>query len=102
MEQKISKLITGLQHLGLPVSDLDETAAFYEGGGFETEFAMMNEQAREWIAFLRRDGLTAEAYENKKTTQKAGDWDHLALDVTDKEASLRWLRMRQHGGIHHV
>ena len=34
MEQKISKLITGLQHLGLPVSDLDETAAFYEGGGF--------------------------------------------------------------------
>ena len=82
---KLGEFAAGLQHVGLPTNDMDETIAFYEGLGFENVYETVNEAANERVAFLRLGNLTIEAYENRQAALHAGAIDHLALDVHDIE-----------------
>lgn len=36
---KLEGLITGLQHIGIPTSDIEDTCRFYEQFGFRTDWA---------------------------------------------------------------
>lgn len=78
---KLGEFASGLQHVGLPTNDLDATAAFYEGLGFENVYETVNEAAGERVAFLRLGNLTLEVYENRQAAMRSGAIDHLALDV---------------------
>lgn len=86
MENNFAKHITGLQHIGLPTNDLEETVAFYETLGFQVAFRTVNEAAGERVAFLRMGDVTIETYENRQAVLANGAWDHMALNVTDIEA----------------
>lgn len=86
MENHFAKHITGLQHIGMPTNDLEETVAFYETLGFQVAFQTVNEAAGERVAFLRMWDVTIETYENKQAALANGAWDHMALNVTDIEA----------------
>lgn len=87
--KKIGDFALGLQHVGLPTNDLQETIRFYQGLGFETVYQVRNEAAGEDVAFLRLKNLTIEAYENGRAALASGAIDHIAIDVDNVEAAYR-------------
>lgn len=74
---------TGIQHIGIPTNNLDETITFYKKLGFETAFETVNKEAGERVAFLKLKSLVIETYENRAATLKSGAIDHVAINVFD-------------------
>lgn len=79
----LKEQINGLQHIGVPTKNMEETIAFYEKLGFETAFETVNDGDR--VVFLKFASLVIETYESKDATMKSGAVDHIALDVKDIE-----------------
>ncbi len=77
----LKKYSERIQHLGIPVSDIDKTIEFYTSLGFEPVLLTENKAANERVAFLQLGNLIIEAYGNKDTEKKSGAIDHVALDV---------------------
>ena len=75
---------TGLQHIGIPTSDMEATITFYEKLGFETAYETINQGDR--VVFLKLDHLVIEAYESSDIKMTTGAIDHIAIDVKDIEA----------------
>lgn len=77
----LASLTTGIQHVGIPTNNLEETITFYEGLGF----AVINREnnAGELVAFLQLHNLVIETYQNGKAALCDGAVDHIAIDVTD-------------------
>lgn len=48
----IKNYCTGIQHIGIPTNDIEETIRFYESLGFHVAFATLNKKANEMVAFL--------------------------------------------------
>ena len=82
---------TGVQHVGIPTNNIEETIAFYEKLGFEKVFETVNEEANEKVAFLKHGTLAMETYENRAAVLKAGAIDHVALDVKDIEEVYQYI-----------
>lgn len=83
---ELKEQLTGIQHIGIPTNDIEETIAFYKKLGFDIAFQTVNEEANEKVAFLKLNTLIVETYENKAAALKAGAIDHVAIDVKDIEA----------------
>ena len=79
----LKEQINGLQHIGVPTKNMEETIAFYEKLGFETAFETVNDGDR--VVFLKFASLVIETYESKDAAMKPGAIDHIALDVKDIE-----------------
>ena len=85
--------INGIQHLGIPVTNLERSKAFYAAFGFtvvmEKEFLSEGETVR--AAMVKKDDLTIELYqlpeaECREITRRGdGHIDHIALNVLDIE-----------------
>lgn len=86
MKNSFAQYITGLQHVGIPTTDIEETINFYEQIGFEVAYETVNKQTDEKVAFLKQGDLVIETYENKHVASINGAIDHVALNVTDIEA----------------
>ena len=82
-----SKIATGLQHIGVPTDDLEQTIRFYESLGFKTAHRTAN--GDEQVAFLRLGDLTIETYQNFKAAKINGAVDHIAINVTDVDEARR-------------
>lgn len=82
---------TGVQHVGIPTNNIEETIAFYEKLGFEKVFETVNAAANEKVAFLKHGTLVMETYENRAAVLKAGAIDHVALDVKDIEEVYQYI-----------
>ncbi|WP_319559112.1 VOC family protein [Marispirochaeta sp.] len=80
--------ITGFQHLGLPVKDIDQSISFYCGFGFSVSGRHELEEhgGITRVAFLDINGFCLELYQpapgvaDDRTT---GIINHIALDVKD-------------------
>ncbi|MGI6404472.1 MAG: VOC family protein [Oscillospiraceae bacterium] len=83
---QLKKYITGLQHVGLPVQDMEQTLEFYRNLGFEEAFSTLNQGSR--VVFMQQKGLVIEMYEQKKTAGIPGAVEHLALGVKDIEKTF--------------
>lgn len=79
----MSKYIAGLQHIGLPVTDLEKTIDFYEKLGFSVVGREQLPSGGEPVAFLALRGLVIEAYQQGPVAKKTGAWAHVAFDVDD-------------------
>ncbi|RGN90008.1 VOC family protein [Blautia obeum] len=79
----LKEQINGLQHIGVPARNMEETITFYEKLGFETAFETVNDGNR--VVFLKFASLVIETYESRDTAMKSGAIDHIALDVKDIE-----------------
>ena len=77
--------VTGIQHIGIPTNDIEETVAFYRSLGFEIALRTVNEAAGEQVCFLRLKNLCIETYQNGCAVGKPGAIDHVALDVANVE-----------------
>lgn len=89
----LSENITGVQHLGIPVVNLKEAVAWYEGNlGFKKfhEKIVMNPYKIE-VAFLQLGDLVLELFQPsgselaEVSERKDGILDHYAIDVPDLE-----------------
>ncbi len=86
----------GIQHVGIPVSDIDRTIEFYKSLGFEPALLTENKAANERVAFLRLGNLIIEAYGNKATEKRSGAIDHIALDVKNIDTLYEQIRNEGH------
>ena len=82
-----SKIATGLQHIGIPTNDLNQTIDFYQSLGFELAHRTAN--GDEQVAFLQLGNLMIETYQNFKAARINGAVDHIAINVTDVEEARR-------------
>ena len=83
-----SKLATGLQHIGVPTNDIDETIRFYTALGFEVAHRADNNGEK--VAFMKLgDDLIVETYQNGRAVGASGAVDHIAINVTDVEEARR-------------
>jgi catechol 2,3-dioxygenase-like lactoylglutathione lyase family enzyme len=88
--------LQGMQHLGLPVTNLERSQAFYGELGFVTvlraDLPGLPDPIR--VAMLEKDGLTIELYQlpgaehDEIASRYDGHIDHIALNVEDVEAAL--------------
>ncbi len=79
----LKEQLNGLQHIGVPTKNIEETIEFYGKLGFEIAFQTVNDGGK--VAFLKMENLVIETYENEDATMKSGAVDHIALDVKDIE-----------------
>ena len=92
--------LQGVQHLGLPVTDLERSKAFYLNLGFtqtmRTDLAGQTEAIQ--VAMLQKDDLTIELYQLASQERKEiaarqdGHIDHIALNVFDIEKAYTEIR----------
>lgn len=87
-------LITGLQHIGIPVFSLEDSVQFYESLSFTSFHSkdIVREEGNIRVAFVELHGLVLELYEFEKEyledikKRNDGHIDHIALNVTDIDA----------------
>ena len=89
--KNFSELVNGLQHIGLPTSDVQKTIDFYASLGFEVAWENQKPE-KERVAFLKKGSCVMETYYSEAPAMKAGAVDHVALDVTDIEAAYEAAR----------
>lgn len=88
----IKDFCTGIQHIGIPTNDIEETIRFYEQLGFQVAFLTKN--GDETIAFLQLHNLIIETYENKLAVMQAGAIDHLSLDVKNIDSLFEQIKQK--------
>jgi lactoylglutathione lyase len=91
MESSINIPLRGIQHAGIPVTNIKLSEAFYEKLGFknvmEAPFQISNEQGT--CVMMQRDNMIIELYQmpapllQEIRTRKHGHIDHIAFDVAD-------------------
>ncbi|NML64027.1 VOC family protein [Hymenobacter sp. RP-2-7] len=92
--------INRLQHIGLPVTHLETSRAFYQRLGFEVvmEATFPHEGGLGQVLMLRRGDLTLELYqlpepELSRVKQRGdGRIDHIAFDVDDIDEAYATLQ----------
>lgn len=91
MEQNISLTINGLQHIGLPVTDISRSVPFYEKLGFDKamEAPFKHNGETGTCIMMKRGTIIIELYQmpGKELAEiknrKDGHIDHIAFDVPD-------------------
>ena len=83
---KISDFATGLQHIGIPTKDIDETVLFYTELGFEVVLSTIDPNNGHKVFFLRLGDLTIETYEADDPAMCHGGIEHFCINVKDVEA----------------
>ena len=87
--------LQGLQHLGLPVTNLERSRAFYLNFGFVEgmRIDLPPQEAATRVSMLQKGNLTIELYEmfgaerDEIGTRREGHIDHIALDVLDIDSA---------------
>ncbi|ASO04149.1 VOC family protein [Arenibacter algicola] len=92
----------GLQHLGLPVSNLEASIAFYRSLGFKRIMASQVDVPEEndtiLVAMMEQKGVIIELYQvtrkemDELRSRKDGHVDHIAFDVADVDKAFHELK----------
>ena len=82
----ISDFATGLQHIGIPTKDIEETVLFYTELGFEVAHSTIDPNNGHKVFFLRLGDLTIETYEDDNPAMCHGGIEHFCINVKDVEA----------------
>jgi catechol 2,3-dioxygenase-like lactoylglutathione lyase family enzyme len=100
MEDKSVVAINKLQHIGIPVTDLSVSEAFYNRLGFEkvmrSDFSFDGDTGT--CLMMQHKDFIIELYQMPQKqlqeikARKNGHVDHIAFDVDDIEASFKALR----------
>ena len=92
--------INSIQHIGIPVTDLKKSEAFYEGLGFKNVMSTFFEinGNKGYVSMMQRDEMVMELYQlpepelTEIKARKNGHVDHVAFDVDDAEATYQLLK----------
>lgn len=91
--------INHIQHIGIPVTDLLVSAAFYQQLGFENVMASAFDYNGDKgkVAMMQQGSMIIEIYQmperelSEIRSRKNGHIDHIAFEVTDIEEAFREL-----------
>lgn len=92
-ERRLMDLCDGLQHIGIPSSDVAASCRFYEGLGFERAFQTVIRGSQD-VVFYKSGNLVLEIYGAEESDTAAnvkrapGPVDHIAVDCLDVEAAF--------------
>ncbi len=81
--------LLGLQHIGIPTKDVEETIKFYESLGLTTYYRKKDDEHD--VAFMRLDSFVIEAYRGD-TVEKTGAIDHITFDVSDVDKVYAYVK----------
>lgn len=87
----LSENFRGLQHIGIPTNDIEQTISFYSKLGFEIALRTVNQDAGEQVAFLKLGNLTIETYENNAAALCIGAINHIAIDVNSIDEAFDFI-----------
>jgi catechol 2,3-dioxygenase-like lactoylglutathione lyase family enzyme len=92
----------GIQHLGIPVTNLEISVSFYTRLGFKRILAstvdVPEEDDRIMVAFMEQKNIVIELYQvtlqarKELITRKDGHVDHIAFDVADVDKAFTELK----------
>jgi len=100
LENQISTLINHLQHVGIPVTDMAVSLAFYNRLGFENvmQSAFTSEGEAGTCIMMKNNSVIIELYQMPEQQlaevrkRKNGHIDHIAFDVDDIDSSFTALK----------
>lgn len=100
MEKQISGLINHLQHIGIPVSDIVVSEAFYGRFGFNKvmESTFIEDGESGTCIMLKNKNIILELYQlpekklNEIRERKDGHIDHITFDVDDIDKAFNALK----------
>lgn len=81
--------VNGLQHIGIPASDMKETEEFYKNLGFEP--VLRTDNGGIPVVFLKLKELVLETYECESPAGCPGAIDHFAIDVKDLDEAFAYV-----------
>ena len=92
--------INHLQHIGIPIVNLEISQAFYERLGFKRVMnaTFMNEGEQGKVAMMKREAIIIELYQmpepelSNVKQRKDGRIDHIAFDVDDIDETFDLLK----------
>jgi catechol 2,3-dioxygenase-like lactoylglutathione lyase family enzyme len=93
--------INHIQHIGIPVTDLSVSEAFYERLGFKNVMPSTFEHNGEKggiVAMMKKSDMIIELYQMPKKelmeirNRKDGHIDHIAFDVSDVDVTFNLLK----------
>ena len=92
--------INRLQHIGMPITNIETSIAFYERLGFKNvmQSTFIHEGAQGKVCMMQRDALIIELYQmpepelSNVKQRKDGRIDHIAFDVDDIDATFTLLK----------
>ncbi len=92
--------INRLQHIGLPITDIATSQAFYERLGFQQVMhaTFMHQGAQGKVSMMKREDIVIELYQMPEPElslvklRKDGHIDHIAFDVSDIDATFSLLK----------
>ncbi|TFF40899.1 VOC family protein [Mucilaginibacter psychrotolerans] len=107
MKQATNLKINAIQHIGIPVTDIANSQAFYERLGFANvmQAGFGAEDARGTCVMMKRDSMILELYqlpESELAEIKArgnGHIDHVAFDVSDIDETYAIIKQAGFGII---
>jgi len=90
----------GMQHLGIPVTNLETSVTFYERIGFRRILSahVDEDNGPVLVAFMEQRGVVIELYQvteqerEEIRSRRDGHVDHIAFDVADVEGAFRELK----------
>ena len=82
--QKLLDYATGIQHIGIPCENLEETKAFYEGLGFRVKHEKKIHDGKPSVCFFAFQNFVLNYYEDV-CAKKSGAIGHFAIDVKNIE-----------------
>ncbi|MBQ8304719.1 MAG: VOC family protein [Blautia sp.] len=91
---RMADYAAGLQHIGIPTTDMAETLLFYTELGFDIVHSSIQPDNGLAVHFLRLGGLTIEVYEAEAAALRTGSIDHIAIDVNDVEKAYEFICSR--------
>lgn len=91
---RITDITLGLQHIGIPTTDMEESLIFYTELGFDVILTDTNPNTGKAVNFLRLQDLTLEVYEEDTSAMQTGSIDHIAINVSDIDAALYYVESR--------
>mgnify|MGYP002513762931 CR=1 FL=1 len=94
--------LIGLQHIGLPAKNVDDTVAFFRKLGFEEVF--VRNDGKDNVHFVKGADVIFEIYQRDETAERPGALDHIALNTTQVEKAYEYCKQQGFefvdGGLH--
>ena len=84
----------GLQHIGIPTTDMAESLLFYTELGFDIVHSSIQPENGLAVHFLRLGDLTIEVYEAGEAAMRTGAIDHIAINVNDVDKAFDFVCSR--------
>lgn len=81
--------VNGLQHIGIPTSDMKKTEEFYKKLGFKP--VLKTDNGGIPVVFLNLKGLVLETYACESPARCPGAIDHFAIDVKDLDEAFAYV-----------